>query len=403
MKKYFKHLLLAISVLIHQGCANKYSELEPKPILKKENKAYIEFLKYDIINSDSLIFKVNNEKLEPIVSLSTNQKYTMEVDKGKYKFFIIINRFQGSIVEIDIKENKTHYVDLSSDLLYDNDNIKTILQKLAQKGCNEDILYKFDFYKMPNLVEDSYTFRKANALEVVCDENEKLRKYTKLQNIPSLDIIDKMPTAMLSKEGKKYFDENLALIQKVYNIYNKIWDRNFISIMVFGTIKYLELSIPPNNKNLKEYTSINIISNPKNKDEKKLIDAISKYFKSYNGNKKLDIEIIINRLDSGSWLRRYVISSIFGFFSTRENYYKGISSANLDINYYDNKEKIASLNFAHYTGITGIINYTISITNKEKKHSYGWSFLGWINIPTMKRDTIETIEDFTLDNFLKDK
>jgi len=104
------------------GCTNKYSQLEPNPIVKKENKAYIEF--FDSIDGVSSIFKVNNEKLEPIISLATNQKYTIEVDKGKYKFFITADKLSGSIVEIDIKENKIYYVDLSSDLLYDNDNIK---------------------------------------------------------------------------------------------------------------------------------------------------------------------------------------------------------------------------------------------------------------------------------------
>jgi len=262
---------------------------------------------------------------------------------------------------------------------------------------------------MPSLLEeylDEYndTFRIHNVLEVVCDENEKLRTYTKLQHTPSLDVIDKKTNVTLSKEGREYFDENLEHIQKAYELYNKIWYKNFRDAMWFPTIKYLEPSIFSNDKNLKKYTGINVISHPKNEDEKELIDAISKQFKSYNGNKKLDIEIVINRLDSGSWIRRYFSSGFTGIFSTQENYLKGVSSANLDINYYDNKEKIASLNFAHYTGNVGAEGFTITSKNKGVSwNSWEWSFLRWLGIPTMKRDTIEAIENFTIDNFIKDK
>jgi len=148
----------------------------------------------------------------------------------------------SSIVEVDIKNNKTYYIDLShinpllinkTLLILNDENIELALSELNQKGCTQDVLDKFEFFEI-NLIDnhnpaDHYnnTFNNGmntynsyiTPLEITCDYNSKLKNY-KTSDIQLINLINKLPNAILSKEGEEYLKENLTNMNKLYKIIN---------------------------------------------------------------------------------------------------------------------------------------------------------------------------------------
>jgi len=163
------------------------------------------------------------------MTLENNQKYSMQIDKGKHRFFVSSrNRdYISSIIEVDIKDNKTYYVDLNpfnktwiidKPLLILNDgNVKVALNELNKKGCTQAVLDKFEFFEI-NLIDnhnlaDQYnnTFNNGintynsytTPLEITCDYNNKLKNY-KTSDIKLINSINSVMQKGIYIESKFY-------------------------------------------------------------------------------------------------------------------------------------------------------------------------------------------------------
>jgi len=62
-------------------------------------------------------------------------------------------------------------------------------------------------------------------LEITCDYNSKLKNY-KTSDIELINSINKLPNAILSKEGEKHLKENLTNMHKLYKVHNKFSKKN---------------------------------------------------------------------------------------------------------------------------------------------------------------------------------
>jgi len=362
-----------------------------------------------------------DKDLVPIMVLENNQKYSMQIDKGKHRFFVSSKNqyYFSSIIEVDIKDNKTYYVDLNplnkTLLILNDENINLALNELNQKGCTQDVLDQFEFFEINftdnnhNLGYDNYAFNNGmntynsytTALEITCDYNSKLKNY-KTSDIELINSINKLLNAILSKEGEEYLKENLTNMHKLDKVHNKFSKKNFWNNLGFQG-KYFEFSKLPISENLKKYNGLNIISNPNNEDEKELIVDISKKFSSYNKDRKINIQIVINNLDSGIWIKRF--DHPFNPFSWIANYSEGLAVVDLNVNYYDKKDKIASFNIVRYVNINGapidIIKKTRQDSEINSSSDWKWSFLSWLGIYPIQSDTIDFIKDYTIDdNFI---
>jgi len=65
-----------------------------------------------------------------------------------------------------------------------------------------------------------------------------------------------------------------------------------------------------------------------------LIENIYEKFKSYKKDRKIDIQIIINSLNSDVWIKRFAPINPFSLIA---NYSEGLDVVDLDVNYYDKK------------------------------------------------------------------
>jgi len=126
----------------------RYSQIVQQPIVKKENKPYIEFIKEpNLYTSTTFIYKIDDNDLVPTMVLENNQNYSMQIDKGKHRFFVSSkNRYYiSSIIEVDIKDNKTYYVDLNPLnktwiidkplLILNDENIEVVLNQRMYARC----------------------------------------------------------------------------------------------------------------------------------------------------------------------------------------------------------------------------------------------------------------------------
>ncbi|MCR8709854.1 hypothetical protein [Aliarcobacter butzleri] len=375
MKKY---LLISI-IFIFSGCA-KYSEISPGPTIKNMDKAYIEFIRKDIFYAggvDIPILEVVEDKLKPITILSKNQKFILETSKGKHKFFTAP---LYNIIEVDIQENKTYYIDILPNnkytfyaiLLNDKSDINIALQELKYKGCNKNILNKFAFIEKGN--KDNYS--SPISLDITC-ENDKLKNYNNQQDTPNLEDINKIPSIKLSKNGKEYFNKELNKLQTSYELYKPFWDNKLKNIPLINE-PYLKFKDLPIDSNLHSFNGIKIISNPKNEDEKELIDSISKSLNSYSGSNIVNIEIIINKFVDGDYFKRHFATTL-----NSKNHYESISVVDLDINYYDKDKKIASFNIVD--SVDGSSAFFLQ------------------KIDNTKNNIIKVISDYTINNFMKGK
>lgn len=374
MKKY---LFVLIGWFLFIGCSGKYSEVENSGVnLKNKDKAYVEFLRKDQFfggGADLFVYEIIDDKLVPIIALANNQKYIYEVSKGKHKFYSTLY----NIIEVDVKDNTTYHIDILPNnkymwyalLIEDNQDINNAINELTQNGCQENILNKYNFTKREN------DYKSPISLIVTCKDN-KLVKYENLKDTPSTEQINKIPIVKLSKFGKEYFENPPSENLIKFNEYKPFWENKLKNIPLINEA-YMKFEKLPSDKTIKKYDGINVISKTNSEEEKELVLNIANEFKSYDGANKLTIEIIVNKLFDGSFLKRdasYMMNTV--------NHYESIGLIDLTVNYYDNKDKIAAYNIITSVDASGLVFQKIN-TNESQ--------------------IIKEISNYTKSNFMKNK
>lgn len=366
-----KNIIFLITTLfLFIGCAGKYSTIENTQITKKQDKAYIEFLRKDQFFAGGInlfVYEVKDNKIVPVVALANNQRFVYEVEKGKYRFYTT----PYNIIEIDAVENKTYHIDILPNIKYkfhallieDNQDINNAISELQINGCKENILNKYNFTKREN------DYKSPISLVVTC-EKEKLIKYDDLKNTPTINEINKIPTVSLSPLGKEYFNSQQENETNNFNDYYPFWESKLKNIPLINE-PFMKFNKYPSIENIKKYDGINIVSSSK----QDFIKDISNEFKNYTGNEKLDVEIIVKRFFVGDFLKRDASFSL-----NSVNHYESIGVIEAEVNYYDKANKIASFN----------INVSVD-----------GSGLVFEKINTNETQIIKEIRNYTINNFMK--
>ncbi|MDK2062738.1 hypothetical protein PT520_09440 [Aliarcobacter butzleri] len=367
-------IFLIATIFIFIGCAGKYSTIENSQIIKKQNKAYIEFLRKDQFfggGADLFVYEVKNNKIIPVIALANNQRFIYEVEKGKHKFYTT----PYNIIEIDVEENKTYHIDILPNNNYkfyaliveDNQDINNAINELQKDGCKENILNKYNFTKRTS------DYKSPISLIVTC-EDKKLIKYDNLKNTPTLNEINKIPIVSLSESGKKYFKSQLDNETKKFNDYNIFWEQKLKNIPLINE-PFMKINKLPSKENIKKYDGIKLTSKLNENIGIDLINDINSEFTSYNGNDKLDIEIIVNKYFVGNFLKRNFTVALNSNF-----HFDSIAVIDVDVNYYDKGNKIASFNIVTSTDGSGLIFDKINSTHSQ---------------------IIKEVKNYTQNNFIK--
>lgn len=352
-------IFLIVTLFIFAGCVNKYSTIENTQIIKKQNKSYIEFFRKDQFLGGGVnlfLYEVEENKITPIIALANNQKFIYEVEKGKHKFYTT----PYNIIEVNVSENKTYHIDILPNNKYlfyaliieDNQDINNAISELQKDGCKENILNKYNFTKRIN------DYKSPISLIVNC-ENEKLIKYENLKSTPSISDINKIPFVSLSLLGKEYFDSILEDETKNFNDYNIYWQQKLKNIPLINE-PFIKFNKLPSKDNLKKYNGIKLTSKLDENIGIDLINDINSEFASYNGNDKLNVEIIVNKYFVGNFLKRNFTVALNSKF-----HYDSIAVIDVDINYYDKQNIIASFNIVTSTDGSGLVFDKINTTHSQ--------------------------------------
>ncbi len=367
-------IFLLATIFIFVGCAGKYSTVENSQIIKKQDKAYIEFFRKDQFfggGANLFLYEVKENKIVPVIALANNQRYIYEVAKGKHRFYTT----PYNIIEVDVTEDKTYHIDILPNnnykfyalLVEDNQDINSAISELQKDGCKENILNKYNFTKRIN------DYKSPISLIVSC-ENEKLIKYENLKSTPSINDINKIPFVTLSPLGKEYFTSVLDEETKKFNDYNIYWENKLKNIPLINE-PFMKFNKYPNINSIKKFDGIKLSSKVDGSIGIDLINDINSEFASYNGNDKLNVEIIVNKYFVGNFLKRNFTVALNSKF-----HYDSIAVIDVDVNYYDKENKIASFNIVTSTDGSGLVFDKINTTHSQ---------------------IIKEIKSYTQNNFLK--
>lgn len=366
-----KNLLLIVLSFFIVGCAGKYSEPNAdNTAIKKSNKAYIELFRKDQFFAGGVniyAYEVKDGKIIPIIALANNQRFIYEVDKGNHKIYTTL----FNIIEINAEENKTYHVDILPNNKYrfyaliveENQDINNAINELKTNGCKENILNKYNFVKRES------DYKSQISLIVTC-ENEKLTNYEDMKSTLSISEINKIPTVKMSPSGKDFFNSELENETKNFNEYYPFWESKLKNIPLINE-PFIKFNKYPGNENIKKYNGINITSSSK----QDFINDITSEFKDYKGNDKLDVEIIVKKHNNGNFLKRD--STIL---LNSANHYDSIGVIEVEVNYFDKSNKIASFNINSSVDGSGLIFDKFN-TNESK--------------------IIKEIKNYTINNFIK--
>ena len=131
----------------------------------------------------------------------------------------------------------------------------------------------------------------------------------------------------------------------------------------------------PNIKSIKKFDGIKLTSKVDGNIGIDLINDINSEFASYNGNDKLNVEIIVNKYFVGNFLKRNFTVALNSKF-----HYDSIAVIDVDVNYYDKENKIASFNIVTSTDGSGLVFDKINTTHSQ---------------------IIKEIKNYTQNNFMK--
>lgn len=361
-------IFLLATIFIFVGCAGKHSTVvHNNSLLENQNKSYIVFYRKDGFFAgglDLFLFESKDENLKPIAVIATNQKFIYEVTPGIHKFYASMSL--ENIFEIDVKQNKTYYVDLVPNNDY---KLNPIIMKkypirnfakneLKQKGCLDSLINKYDFFSKDNKNYDS-----SLDLQIEC-ENQKLLNIIDKQTPVSKQEILKIPSITTNDVGKTYIKQNIVKFQNNYNIFNSYWNDKFKDIYILNR-PILTINKLLDDKYYKSFDGVNLSFSNQTRNDSLLVSAIKESLTPFNGNNKVNLEVTIKKDYDGNTLKRSLSFSASNGFQ-----YDSIAVVEVELNYRYKNELLSSVVFYSSADLSSPVNFTkMAIYTKIKQYT----------------------------------
>ena len=364
-----KNIIFLITTLfIFIGCSSKYSTvIENNKVLENQNKSYIVFYRKDLFFAGGLdlyLFESKNNTLEPISILSSNQKFIHEVIPGIHKFYASMTL--ENIFKIDVKQNKTYYVDLIPNNDYKLNPVimekypirDFAINEIKQKGCLNNLINKYDFF-----AKDNKSYNSSLELQIECKNQKLLNMIDKHTPISKQEIL-KIPSITTNDIGKTYIKENISKYQNNYDIFNSYWNDKFKDVYILNR-PILVIDKMLDDKYYKTFDGINLSFKNEKSNDKFLVDLIKESVGPFKGNNKVDLEVNIKKNFDGSALNRSLSFSANNSFQ-----YDSVAVVEVELNYSYKGELLSSITFSSSADLASPANFSkIAIYNKLRNYT----------------------------------